>query len=247
MVNNISVGFIPRYTPVKLLVSTLLLSYAAFAQAPDTTKVVTFNPADKEHCTVAVSNGKPLLESTYNGTTVAITMPQNWGNGEFSVLITVAQVGSGEAEINPKEVSGIYHDPDHTRFRWFDKGRELDTQATMRSAGVGQPGGPGDSSAAMPPPNHPEAMGTQDPHAGTRTEEENRQLQLRGTGGDASALPKIDPDHPPVFLKHATLKQGSKIAGYVFIRRPKGAKVEVAPDAMLDEVDIPVNGITFRF
>ena len=99
----------------------------------------------------------------------------------------------------------------------------------------------------MPPPNHPEAMGVMDPHVGTRSEEEARQVQLRGGPGSAPPLPQIDPEHPPVFLRHAKVKEGSKATGYVFIRRPKDSKVAVAPNAMLDEIDIPVNGIIFRF
>jgi hypothetical protein len=240
---------------MKLPALFLLLSTAALAQGTDTPKIVTFNPADKEHCKVGASNGKPVLESTFNGTTVAVTMPQNWGNGEFSVLVTVAQVGAGQAEVNPKEVSAVYPDPDHTRFRWFDKGHELDTQASMRAAGMvpgGGPAGPagagvGDSSSAAPPPNHPERTEQRDPHVGERSGEENRQLQLRNGAGNGADLPGIDPMHPPVFLKHATVKAGATAAGYVFIRKPKGAQIEVTGSAMLDEIDIPVSGIIFRF
>ena len=252
---------------VKHLVSGLLvvgfLTGAGAAQSGDGAKIVTFNPADKDHCKVVVSNGKPVLETTYNGTTVAVTMPQNWGNGEFSVMVTVAQVGAGQAVVNPKEVSAVYPDAEHTRFGWFDKGHELDTQASMAAAGMtgggmaggGGAGGPGEGGGAglgnsaqeMPPANHPERMDQKEPLVDTRGAEENRQMQMRNMGGEGAALPKIDPAHPPIFLKRATVKQGSTAAGYVFIRKPKGAKLEVASSAMLDEIDIPVNGITFRF
>ena len=80
---------------MKLLASPLLLS-AAFAQSPDGQRIVTFNRADAEHCKVITVSDQPMLATTYEGTTVAITMPQNWNNGEFSVFITVAQVGPGE-------------------------------------------------------------------------------------------------------------------------------------------------------
>jgi hypothetical protein len=241
---------------VNRLVSLLLLSTAALAQSPPSPRIVTFNRADTEHCKVAMEGGKPLLETTYNGTTVAITLPQNWGNGEFSLFVAVAQVGDGEAEINPKEISAVYPDPGHTRFRWFDKGHDLDTEATRLSAGIGPAGGAGgapgsgavgDSRSAMPPPIHPEAMGSVDPHTAERSAEESRQMQLRNGGGSDSTLPKIDPAHPPVFLKITTVKQGSRTAGYVFMRRPKGSKVQVTANAMLDEIDIPVNGVIFRF
>jgi hypothetical protein len=243
---------------VKVLVCFLLLSAAAFAQVSDsTTKIVTFSRADSEHCKAVVSNGKPLLETSYEGTTVAITMPQNWANGEFSVFVSVTQAGTGSVQINPKEISALYSDPNHTRFRWFDKAHDLETLSSMRDAGLGQPGGAsggppgpgslGDSTSTMPPPNHPEARPEMDPHVGTRSEEESRQLQLRNDPRNASSLPKLDPTHPPAFLRHTAVKQGSTAAGYVFFRQPKGSKVEVTSNGMLDEVDIPVNGVIFRF
>jgi len=246
---------------VKPLLWFLLLSAAALAQTPDSPRIVTFNRADTEHCKVAVVSGKPLLEITYNGTTVAITLPQNWGNGEFSVYVAVAQVGEGEAVVNPREISALYPDPAHTRFRWFDKAHDLDTLATIRAAGMGggAPAGPGglggpggsgsvgESDSAAPPPTHPEATAQMDPHVGNRSEEEARQLQLRNGAGNDSTPPPIDPAHPPVFLRITTVKKGSNATGYVFLRRPKGSKVEVARAAMLDEIDIPINGVIFRF
>lgn len=241
---------------MKLSFLLLLIPIVTGAQAPEGAKVVTFSRADTEHCKVEVVNGKPLLATTYNGTTVAITMPQNWANGEFSVFVAIAQTGEGEAAVNPRAISAVYPDASHTRFAWFDKGRDLDTLASMAAQGMGvaSSGGPGggtgaigDSSSANPDPNHPEAMRQLDPHVGTRSEEESRQLSLRNDAQSASKLPKLDPAHPPVFLKITSVKQGGKTAGYVFLRRPKGSKVQVTPDAMLNEVDIPVNGVIFRF
>ncbi len=202
-------------------------------------------------------NGKPMLETSYNGTTVAITMPQNWGNGEFSVFIAVAQTGTGNADVHPKEFSALYPDPEHTRFVWFDKARDLDTEASRRAAGIGQPGGAGagggpggaltDASAAMGQTTHPEQMHDTNPQANTKSAEEMRQLQLRAGAGDGVARPQLDPAHPPVFLKQTTLKQGSSVTGYVFLRKPKGSKVEAPANSSLDEIDIPINGVTFRF
>jgi hypothetical protein len=239
--------------PVKSLLSFLILASAVVAESPDSARIVTFNRADTEHCKVAVVSGKPLLETTYNGTTVAITLPQNWGNGEFSVYVAVAQVGEGEAMVNPREISALYPDPAHTRFRWFDKAHDLDTLASMQSAGMGGISGASAGSGAIgsnnaePPPTHPEAMAQMDPHAGNRSEEEARVLQLRNGAGSASTPAPLDPAHPPPFLRITTVKKGSNATGYVFLRRPKGSKVEVAPAAMLDEIDIPINGIIFRF
>lgn len=240
--------------PVKLLISSLLFSVAALAQTAESPKIITFNRADTAHCKVVTVGGKPLLETTYEGTTVAINLPQNWANGEFSVFVAVLQEGTGEAEINPKEITAVYPDAAHTRFRWFDKAHDLDTELSRRAAGLGQPGGGpsgesnpiGNSKSADPLPNHPEMMPST-PDAGTRSEEEMRQLQLRNQSGNTPAMPQLDPAHPPMFLRPTAVKQGSRISGYVFLRRPKGSKVEVNPAAMLDEIDIPVNGVIFRF
>jgi hypothetical protein len=90
-------------------------------------------------------------------------------------------------------------------------------------------------------------MAQMDPHVGNRSEEEARQLQLRNGSGNASTPAPLDPAHPPAFLRLTTVKKGSNATGYVFLRRPKGSKVVVAPAAMLDEIDIPINGVIFRF
>ena len=66
-------------------------------------------------------------------------------------------------------------------------------------------------------------------------------------GNMASAPPPEAAPAAPVFLEPAKLKQGSKAAGLVYFRKPKGSKIEVRPTDMLDEIDIRVNGILFRF
>jgi hypothetical protein len=233
-----------------LLTAYFLLAASAIAQSPaPNAKIITFNRADTEHCKVVVSNGKPLLESTYNGTTVAITMPQNWGNGEFSVFLAVAQVGAGEVQVDPKEITAVYPDPGHTAFRWFDKAHDLSTQASILSSGLGPPSaGPlGDSSSTSPLPNHPEAMPAPTTTVGTGSGDVAHPPQLSNDQKNAAALPKLDPLHPPPFLKRATVKQGSTVTGYVFLRKPKGSKLDVPPNGMVDEIDIPINGVIFRF
>ena len=234
---------------MRLSAFSLLLSTAMLAQAPDSTRVVTYNPADTAHCKVIVLNNKPMLETTYNGTSVAVGLLQNWGNGEFSVLVSISQVGPESTEVNPKAISALYSDHTHTRFTWFDKGHDLDTQASLRASSGGQPGSSspvGDSSAADPAPNHPEARMDLETNPGTRSAEEQRQIQLRQSA-NSTAPPPLDPAHPPVFLRHTTLKQGGRTFGYVFLRKAKGTKLEASPTGMLDEVDIPLNGATFRF
>lgn len=95
---------------VKLL-SALFISAIfagmAFAQAPD--KIVTFNRADTEHCKAIVASGMPLLQSTYDGTSVAIAMPINRANGDFSIFVSISDDGWPERlqRISSQEQSQI--------------------------------------------------------------------------------------------------------------------------------------------
>jgi len=248
---------------MKFLGLLTFLPVLAIGQTSST--VITFSRADTEHCRVLVANGKPLLASTYNGTTVAVSLPDNWVNGEYSLFVLISQKGEGSAEINPKNIYALFSDPAHTRFSWFDKKHDLDTLASMRSHGMGQPGagsgggpgGPGgfggsngDSSGAAPPMTHPEVMsigGPGETNQATKSEAEARNMQMRGGGAGGPQRPQLDPAHPPQFLKHTTVKAGSQVSGYVFVRKPKGFAQEITVNSMLGEIDIPVNGVVFRF
>jgi len=240
----------------------LLLVVPVLAMAQTAPTVITFDRGDTEHCRVLVASGKPLLASTYKGTTVAVSLPDNWVNGEYSLFVMVSQTGDGSAEINPKEIYAVFSDPAHTRFSWFDKKHDLDTLVSMRSQGMGQTGAPGggppggfggsngDSSGAAPPMTHPEVMergGIGDTNQRSRSEEEARNMGMRNGGGAGSQRPHLDPAHPPAFLKHTTVKAGSQVSGYVFVRKPKGFAEEITANSMLGEIDIPVNGTVFRF
>jgi hypothetical protein len=245
---------------VKFLGLLLALPMLAAAQT-SSPKVITFNRADTEHCRVLVANGKPLLASTYNGTTVAVSLPDNWANGEYSIFVMVSQKGEGSVEVNPKEIYALFSDPAHTRFSWFDKKHDLDTLASLRSQGMGQPGPPsggpggfggsnGDSSGAAPPMTHPEAMsigGPGETNQTTKSEAESRNMEMRNAGVSAPQRPQLDPAHPPVFLKHTSVKTGSQATGYVFVRKPKGFAQEITSNSLLGEIDIPVGGVVFRF
>ena len=49
------------------------------------------------------------------------------------------------------------------------------------------------------------------------------------------------------YLRKGKVKPGSGIAGWITLRKPSGGTLEVCPTDMLDEVDLPVNGVLFRF
>lgn len=209
-------------TKIKLLLASLLLSVTALAQTPP--KTITFNQADTEHCKVAQAGGKPLLESTYDGTSVAIAMPLNRGNGEFLVFVAISRDASGTIQIDPKNFYGLFSDPAHTRFAFYDKSAEtqagpddsgLDAERSHIDPGSLRPGAQLGGAPAGPPP---------------------------GSGAPAGAS-----SPPPTYLRKTKIKQGEKIAGWVALQQPAGVKLEVHPTDMLDEVNIPVNGTIFRF
>ena len=68
--------------------SVLLISAGlAYGQTPG--KIIAFNKADTQHCKVVAVNGMPLLQSTYDGITVAIAMPINRGNSDISIFVAI--------------------------------------------------------------------------------------------------------------------------------------------------------------
>ncbi|MDE3187892.1 MAG: hypothetical protein KGM96_10275 [Acidobacteriota bacterium] len=220
---------------MKALLASLLLSAAAFAQSPSAQPgpaIITFNRADAAHCKVALAGGKPLLETTYDGTTVAIGMPQNRGNGDFSVFVSVYRVAEGTVKVVPKSFAAVYSDPGHTRFPFFDMGAELEMAARARALAEGQSGA--GEQLDMGVLNH-----ASHPPSGAAT--------TIGSSGIPSDTQMPAVLSPAIFLHPATLKQGAGVSGFVFFRKPKKAKVEITPTGMLDQIDIPVNGVVFRF
>ena len=212
---------------MKILAASLLLSAAAWGQSADNAKIITFNRADTEHCGVAVVEGKPLLESTYGGTRVAIGMPRNMQDGEFAVFVYVYQVAAGSVKVTPKEFFAVYSDAAHTRFPYYDKESELEMNARAKAIASGQSGANVQLDMGM--------LG--------------RDAAPAGAGGKGAPAGAQSPAAagPLVFLHKATLKQGAGAAGLVFFRKPKGAKIQVSPSDMLDQIDIAVNGLVFRF
>ena len=109
---------------MKILTVFLISAGLAYGQVPG--KIITFNKADTEHCKVVAVKGMPLLQSTYDGVTVAIAMPMNRGNGDFSIFVAVSQTGAQPFRVNPKDFYGLFSDQNHTRFAFHDKAAEMD-------------------------------------------------------------------------------------------------------------------------
>lgn len=218
---------------MKILTVFLISAGLAYGQTPG--KIITFNKADTERCKVVAVKGMPLLQSTYDGITVAIAMPMRRGNGDFSIFVAVSQTGAQPFKVNPKDFYGLFSDQNHTRFAFHDMAAETD--------GVGHPpGADGGLSAANaqvdPGSLRPGAVGAGGPPPGGGGPLDS------GVGGPP---PTGGPNMTPAYFRKGKVKPGSGIAGWITLRKPSGGKLEVRPTDMLDEVDIPVNGILFRF
>jgi hypothetical protein len=216
---------------VKLLSALFIFPiFAGMAFAQPHGKIVTFNRADTEHCKVIVASGRPLLQSTYDGTSVAIAMPIKRANGDFSLFVSISRAQHGTIQVDPQSFYAVYSDKDHTRFQFYDKASEIESAArtqggnTQISASNSQidPGSmrPGAVQGGPPP----------------------------GGGSEVSGPPMMDaPNVSRAYLLKSKVKSGSGVAGWITLRQPKGANLDVHPADMLDEIDIPINGVVFRF
>lgn len=124
----------------------------------------------------------------------------------------------------------MYSDKDHTRFTFYDKAAAMDAATHIQGANEGMSA----ANAQVDPGSiRPGAVGP--------------------GGSPAGGIPSYGPsttEHRNIsaaYLRKGKLKPGPGIAGWITLRQPKGGKLEVRPTDMLDEVDIPVNGIVFRF
>jgi hypothetical protein len=241
-----SLDFLQREQQVKILVVSLLLSISALGQTPVNGKLITFDRADAEHCKVVVVGGKPLLESTYGGTSVAIAMPMNNGRGEFLVFVAISQIGTGAVKVNPKDFYGLYSDSAHSRFAFYDKAAEMERQIRGQ---VGDPGLSAANAQVDPGSLRPgqEIGGGPPAGAGPPVGGSSGEGGPSGGAPPTSAGTGTGAPIPVGYLHRGNIKQGGKIVGWVVLRQAKRTKLDVHSTDMLDEVDIPVNSVVFRF
>ena len=228
-----------------------LVSMSAAAKAPGT--VINCDPADAEHCKATIIEGKPMRELVHEGTSVAVGKPVATAEGDYRIFVQVRQVGPGKAEVKPKDFSALYSDPAHTRFAFYDKaaeinqrireanraqeanGGDLDNPRRRAGSGAGQSTG-GTSKAAKlgrlrkADPN--EVAGRQDEATGSR-----RSTPQVGT--------IVTPEE--LYLSQSTLRRGDFAEGFVYFKKPRRSKVPVGLSDPLCEINIPVNGVVFRF
>ena len=217
---------------MKTLMVVLICAGLAYGQAPG--KIITFNKADTEHCKVVAVSARPLLQSTYDGLTVAIAIPMNRGNGDFSIFVAISQAGTQTVQVNPKDFYALYSDQNHTRFRFYDRAGEV----AAPNQPSGADGGMSASVAQIDPGSiRPGAMGPGGPPPGGAPPDT----------GMSGPPPTGSPNMSAAYLHKEKVKPGPGIAGWITLRKPSGGKLEVLPTDMLDEVDILVNGVLFRF
>jgi hypothetical protein len=240
---------------MKRLVCLLLTSIPVFGQVSNKVKVVTFDRADPEHCKVVMIEGRPMLQTVYGGTSVAVGLPVRTDDQDFRVFVVVQQLGPGQVQVKPEEFSALYSDSAHTRFGFYDKAAKVDKrkvrQETQESgivsaSSVGAPEMPG-----LPPDEglepdmdrraRAQQMRAQDPNGPTREQEEASEEKQRGSGPGTTLTPE------ELYLRPSTLHKRSSAEGFVYFRKPKGSKLNIGSQDLLFEIDIPVNGVVFRF
>ena len=249
---------------MKTLASLLILCSIGLAQEASKVKIITFSQTDTEHCKVVLIDGKPMLQTTYGGTTVAVALPEKNSHG-FSVFVQVSRDGKGKVEVQPEKVTAVYSDPDHTRFQFFDMTREweksqkdelksekdeLKLQNSRSSSSAitsassqdnsQQPGGlaPNTSRATMPD-------GTT--WSSSPSLKVNDGSSRWSSEGGVSRLPPTSSTNTTPFLRPTVLHQWYEVDGIVCLQKPKASHVEVSPAGTLSEIDIPIGDVTFRF
>jgi hypothetical protein len=247
---------------VKRLAILLLTSLPLPAQVPGKITEIPFDRADPQHCRVVMIEGRPMLQTTYDGTSVAVGLPASSGDEDFRVFVVVQQSGPGRVQVKPREFFALYSDPAHTRFGFYDKAAEVEKrrvgqqtqesgQQVQDSAVVaassegdsemqGVPSTPG-AEADINRQATAQRLKNEDPNGPTRDQEAAREEnQCKALPGSA-----VTPDE--LYLRPSTLRQGTSSQGFVYFRKPKGSNLHIGPRDLLFEIDIPVNGVVFRF
>jgi len=223
-----------------------LLSISAAPQTPG--NVITCDLAEAEQCKATVIEARPVRELVHKGTRVAVGRPVVADEGEYRVFVRVSQMGPGNALVRPKHISGLYSDPAHTRFAVCDKAAEIDqlNREANRTHNA-------DASDDLDTPRR--GSGSTQSINGTS---KAAKLGLRKTDpngvagrpiGSGRAAPEAGTIVAPeeLYLSQNTLRRGDFAEGFVYLKKPRRSKIHVDAGDPLYEIDIPVNGVVFRF
>ena len=225
-----------------------LMSISGTAQAPK--NVIICDPAGAEQCKATIVEAKPMRELVHDGTSVAVGKPVATAEGNYRVFVRVSQVGPGKAEVKPKYFSGLYSDSAHTRFAFYDKGAEINQRIRENDQAQQTDRGDGLDTLRRGPGSAPTMGTSRAAKLGLRKTDPNEVAgrQYEATGSRPSAPEAgtiVTPEE--LYLSQTTLRQGDFAEGFVYFRKPRRSKVHVGLSDPLHEIDIPVNGIVFRF
>ncbi|HLY42560.1 MAG TPA: hypothetical protein VKR52_15195 [Terracidiphilus sp.] len=201
---------------------------------------------------MATIEGRPMRELIHEGTSIAVGEPVVTANGDYRVFVQVSHLGPGKVEVKPKDFSALYSDPAHTRFEFYDKLAEVSMRQAQQDAmsrgvaGADQPqdagslpsSGPVSSSGMV---RRPPLENTKKPDPGYND------VMADGSNPQAASRPGTALKPEDLYLGRKTLRQGGSAEGFVYFRKPKRSKLQVGPQDSLYQIDIPVNGIVFRF
>jgi len=208
--------------------------------------VINFDRDDGEHCKIVMIEGRQMRQSTVSGTSVAIGSPAGTTDGEFRVFVAIRQTGDGKVRVKPNEFSALYSDPGHTRFSFHDIAAEIDARR-MREARE-ESGGMLLNSQRDPRTQSLDVGGSRDRVPTTRRRSRGSLNGPAREGADPhEQMPGEVAAPGDLYLRAGTLQQGTYASGVVYFRRPRRSNVKVGPSDALFEIDIPVNGVVFRF
>ena len=225
-----------------------MVSISAAAQAPG--KVVACDPADAGQCKTTIIEAKPMRELVHEGTSVAVGKAVATAEGDYRIFVRVSQVGPGKAEVRPRYISGLYSDPAHTRFAFYDKAAEIN-QRIRETEGAQQTDGGDELYTQRRGPGSAQTNGTSKAaRLGLRKTDPNafagRQYDATGSGRSAPQTgTTVTPEE--LYLSQSTIHQGDFAEGFVYLKKPRRSKVHVGLGDPLQEIDIPVSGVVFRF
>jgi hypothetical protein len=242
-----------RWKEMKWSIVFLLISVSVFAQVAHRDEVFEFDRTDREHCSVVVIEGRQMLQTEYGGTTVAVGFPVKTADGDFRVFVVVRQAGAGKTPVKPNKFFALYSDPEHSLFSFYDKAAEVHARAVLQErqeASNVTPGSGGDP-RMQGLPRTPDAAAIMDQGRRRKKNDDlsghrKDQEEVNGaTGSGKSAGVAVSPDQ--LYLRSCTLHEGTYASGFVYFRKSKGSKLNIESPGQLFEVDVPVNGVVFRF
>ena len=229
---------------MKRILFFFLVYVPVAGQAAQEARVIDFDPADREHCSQVIVEGRPMRQTSAFGTSVAVGSPAGTSDGEFRVFVLIRQIGEGKARVKPGEFSALYSDPAHTRFSFHDIAAEIDARR-MREAreeflALNSQGDPRAQSL--------DAGGSRDRVATGRRRSRGN---LNGPTLDKADMNEKKPGSVAapgeLYLREGALQPGTYASGIVYFRKPRRSTVKPGPTDSLFEIDIPVNGVVFRF